>query len=350
MNKGMEKVFVGMSGGVDSSVSALLLLRKGYEVEGVTMLLTDESRENNSAATDAKAVADKLGIRLHICDFRREFYETVITDFAKNYLSGRTPNPCIVCNPNIKFGLMLDYALENGADYIATGHYAVIEHSCDSGAYLLKKSPVSKDQSYFLSRLNQSQLSKSMFPIGCLPKEEVRLLAQNAGLSVAKKSDSQEICFISDNDYAGYISEKFHVSFEKGNFIDENGALLGEHSGIAHYTVGQRKGLGGGFRETMYVKSINAKNNTVTLCGSQGRYTGELTAENMNWISGNSPEEDFEAEVKVRSTAKPARARIYPIDSQCVRVVFDTPQICVSPGQTAAIYLGDTVLGGGIIQ
>lgn len=338
MNK---KVFVGLSGGVDSSVAAALLKQKGYDVEGISLVLTPN--DDGSASRDAKAVADALSIPLHIIDLKSAFAERVIDYFVEEYKLGRTPNPCIRCNETIKFGLMLEKALEMGADFLATGHYA--KTALENGKYLLKAADSVKDQSYFLYRLNQDQLSHVLFPIADMEKEDTRAIARELGLPVADKGDSQEICFIPDNDYVKFIKE--YSSFESvpGNFVDLNGNVIGQHSGIINYTVGQRKGLGVAFGEPMFVTKIDAKTNEVVLAPNGFQETSEFFVDNLS----ESFTSECKLDVKIRYKASRVSATIIPIENGKVKVVFDVPQRAVTPGQSAVFYDGDTVVGGGYI-
>ena len=274
----MAKVLLGMSGGVDSSTAAALLMRAGHEVIGATLVMHD-LHEKDAAA--AKTVAAALGIPHHTVDMREDFEKFVLSPFVSEYEKGRTPNPCIECNERIKFGAMLDYALENGCDGIATGHYAKIEEK--DGRYLLKRSESAKDQSYFLCQLNQFQLSKAIFPLEGMDKEEIRLKAEKAGLPVARKGDSQEICFVPNDDYISYLAS-LGVTSPKGKFIDKDGNVLGEHNGIINYTIGQRKGLGA-FGKPMFVTGMNAENNTVTIGENGSQYSRGLIADKMNFIA-----------------------------------------------------------------
>ncbi len=340
----MKKIAIGLSGGVDSAAAAHLLLQKGYEVTGIILRLKPENAADEDIA-DAQKIADKLGIELRVLDLRKYFSETVISHFISEYLNGRTPNPCIECNSLIKFGAMLDFALEIGCDAIATGHYARIEE--ESGRFLLKRSAGAKDQSYFLYKLTQNQLSKIVFPLDGLEKDEIRQIALDAGLPVAQKRDSQEICFVPDDDYIAFLSGK-GITSPEGNFTDKEGKILGRHSGIINYTVGQRKGLGA-FGKPMFVNSICAENNTVIIGENGTQYCKGLVADNMNYIAFDSPERPFRAEVKIRFRAKEQPALITPLENGKAEIIFDEPQRSITPGQGAVIFSGDTVIGGGRI-
>lgn len=340
----MKKLAIGLSGGVDSAAAAHLLLQKGYDVEGIILRLKPEDAADSDIA-DAQRIADKLGIKLHILDLRKYFSESVISHFISEYLAGRTPNPCIECNSLIKFGAMLDFALEIGCDGIATGHYAKIEEN--GGRFLLKRSVGAKDQSYFLYKLTQNQLSKITFPLDGLEKDEIRQIALDAGLPVAQKRDSQEICFVPNDDYIAFLSGK-GISSPEGNFTDKEGNVLGRHSGIINYTVGQRKGLGA-FGKPMFVNSICAENNTVIIGENGTQYCKGLIADSMNYIAFENPEKPFRAEVKIRFRAKEQPALITPLENGKAEIIFDEPQRSITPGQGAVIYDGDTVIGGGRI-
>lgn len=342
----LKRVAVGLSGGVDSAVAAYLLLQKGYDVTGIILRLKPDDGADGDIS-DAKKIADKLGIELKVVDRREIFSEKVISPFIEEYLGGRTPNPCIECNKEIKFGAMLDHALEIGCDGIATGHYSRIEKA--DGRYLLKRSDSPKDQSYFLFRLSQEQLSRTVFPLEGLSKEEIRETARRAELPVAEKGDSQEICFVPNDDYISFLSSK-NISSPKGNFVDSEGNILGTHNGIINYTVGQRKGLGA-FGKPMFVNSINAENNTVVIGENGTQYSRGLIADRLNFIAFDSLIEPMRANVKIRFRAKEQPALITPLGNGKISVIFDEPQRSVTPGQSAVIYLGDTVIGGGrIIQ
>ena len=340
----MKKIAIGLSGGVDSAAAAYLLLEKGYDVTGIIMRLKPESLAD-ADISDAQKIADKLGIELRVLDRREFFKDNVINPFVSEYLNARTPNPCVECNSIIKFGAMLDYALEIGCDGIATGHYAKIEEK--NGRYLLKKSQSPKDQSYFLFRLTQHQLSHTVFPLEGLEKPQIREIALNAGLPVAEKGDSQEICFVPNDDYISYLAS-LGVTSPKGDFIDKNGNVLGTHNGIINYTIGQRKGLGA-FGKPMFVTGISAENNTVTIGENGSQYSIGLVADRLNFIPFDTLSEPIKADVKIRYKAKPEPATVTPNGDGTVSVIFDEPQRSITPGQSAVFYDGDTVIGGGRI-
>lgn len=347
-----KKVVLGMSGGVDSSVAALLLKEQGYEVLGVTMKLRPENGASGCGsmgeAEDAKKVARCLGISHEVVDFTEAFARKVISNFVSEYQAGRTPNPCVVCNRYIKFEALLQYALGIGADYIATGHYARVEKE-KNGRWLLRCSPASKDQSYVLYKLTQEQLSHILMPLSSMEKPEARILAERYGLPVAHKPDSQEICFVDGKDYAGFIERYTGEPPVPGSFVDGNGMILGKHKGMIHYTVGQRKGLGVAFGKPMYVTRLCPENNTVVLGEEGSQYRQELFAGDLNWILFDQPPGEFEATAKVRYQAKPAKARVVSMPDGRVHVIFDTPQRSVTPGQAVVFYDGDIVIGGGTI-
>ncbi len=340
----MKKIAIGLSGGVDSSTAASLLLQQGYDVTGIILRLKPDNLADSDIA-DARRIADALGIELHVLDRREIFRKSVIEPFVSEYLHARTPNPCVECNAAIKFGTMLDYALEIGCDGIATGHYAKIEEN--NGRHLLKRSESAKDQSYFLYRLNQFQLSHSMFPLEGMDKEKIREIAEKANLPVAHKRDSQEICFVPDDDYISYLSS-LAISSPKGNFIDKSGSILGTHNGIINYTIGQRKGLGA-FGKPMFVTDINAENNTVTIGENGSQYSRGLVADKMNFIAFEELTGPVRADVKIRFRAKEQPATVTPNGDGTVTVIFDEPQRSVTPGQGAVMYDGNTLLGGGRI-
>ena len=358
MSKG--KVMIGMSGGVDSSVAAAVLLEQGYEVFGVTMQIwpdKDESLQKTeggccslSAVDDARRVADKLGIPYYVMNFKEIFQQKVIDYFISEYINGRTPNPCIACNRYVKFEALLDKSVAMGMDFIATGHYARTSFDKATQRYLLNKSITeTKDQTYALYNLTQQQLSRTLFPIGEYEKNRVRDIAREIGLSVASKPDSQEICFVNDNDYARFIQENSDYKITPGYFVDIHGKKLGTHKGIINYTIGQRKGLGIAFGKPMFVVSINTSDNTVILGDEIEVFKNTLIADDLNYISIEKLEADMHVTAKVRYSAKEAAATISPLENGQVKVVFETPQRAITLGQSVVFYSDDIVVGGGVI-
>ena len=352
-----KKILLGMSGGVDSSVAALLLQRQGYEVTGVTMRLRPDEYMCTSQSggccslddiDDARRVCYRLGIEHLVMNFTEEFERDVIEPFAKDYQAGRTPNPCINCNRYLQFEEMLRRAQQLGFDAVATGHYAIVRQN-QNGRWLLYRSPAGKDQSYVLYSMTQRQLAHTLFPLGELEKPEVRRMAQEAGLPVAKKPDSQEICFVENKDYAGFIRRYTGKEPPAGDFVDAGGRVLGRHKGITHYTVGQRKGLGVSFPQPMYVNAIDAGHNRIVLGPEGSQYASELAAGDLNWIAFDEPPVELHVQAKVRYQARPAAARVLPDGEEKVRVLFDEPQRAVTPGQAVVFYQDDLVVGGGTI-
>lgn len=352
-----KKVLIAMSGGVDSSVSAALLKEQGYEVIGATMQIwqtkEEEERENGccslTAVNDARRVADKLEIPYYVLNFRDIFKKKVIEYFIKEYQAGRTPNPCIICNKEVKFEALLDKAISMGLGYIATGHYAQVEFK--GGRYLLKKSfSKTKDQTYALYNLTQAQLSKTLFPVGEYNKDKVREIADKYDLGVASKPDSQEICFVEDNDYGKFISEHTDSKMLPGDIVDTKGNVLGNHNGIFNYTVGQRKGLGIASNNPLYIVEIDIEKNQVIVGNDESTFNDRLVAKDLNWISIDAIEGDMQVDAKIRYGAKEAAATIKPLDNGKVEVVFDTPQRAITPGQAVVFYNGDYVIGGGTIE
>jgi tRNA-specific 2-thiouridylase len=349
-----------MSGGVDSSVAALLLMQQGYEVTGATLKLFSNDDIGLETVTrtccslsdveDARAVCHRLGIEHFVFNFGDRFQQDVIGRFAESYLCGRTPNPCIDCNRFIKFDAMLDRALLLGLDFIATGHYAHVEYDVSSGRYLLKKSSdASKDQTYVLYNLTQSQLQRTLFPLGDLKKTDVRLLAEANGLVNAQKPDSQDICFVPDGDYAAFIENVLGRLSPPGDFVDTAGKVLGRHKGLLHYTVGQRRGIGLSFDRPKYVVAKNTDTNTVVIGDEADLYTATMTVEDLNLISVENITEPLRASVKTRYSQKEAPATLYPPQDGKMTVIFDAPQRAVTSGQSAVFYDNDIVIGGGII-
>ena len=346
----VKRVLIGMSGGVDSSVAALLLKEKGYEVIGVTLNLW-EKKNDDFAINDAKAVCDKLGIEHHVLDFRDTFRKNVIDYFAKEYMLGRTPNPCIACNKYIKFSLLLETACNMfKCDYIATGHYAKIDFNEKTGRYFLRMSKTDKkDQTYVLYNLTQEQLSHTLMPLGEYEKEEIREIAEKNNLINAKRRDSQEICFVEDNDYVGFISNQYNYVPKKGNFVDINGNKLGEHKGIINYTIGQRKGLGIALGKYQYVIRFDIEKNEIIIGDEEYLFSDTLFCTDLNFMTIENLSEPMEVTAKIRYAAKPVKATIIPVEKDKVKVVFEEKQRAITPGQAVVFYNDGIVVGGGTI-
>jgi tRNA-specific 2-thiouridylase len=338
-----RKVAVALSGGVDSSAVALLLKEAAYEVIGIHMRLWD-SPPFDYQAHRAENICRILGIPYHQVDLQKEFESCVVDYFCREYQQGRTPNPCVACNQHIKFGLLLDKALSLGADYLATGHYAKVEHSRD-GHRLLKAADTSRDQSYFLYTLTQEKLGHVLFPLGEYSRGEVKQMTKQAGLPTATKS-SQDICFISQKNYGAFLSQRF--STLPGDIVDTQGRKLGQHQGIAFYTIGQRHGLGLASGKPLYVIRIEPEHNRIVLGPENELYSQKLTAQKLNWISGKVPREPITDQAKIRYKSKEAEAILF-FRNDSVDVHFTEPQKAVTPGQAIVFYNLDEVLGGGII-
>ena len=356
-----KRVMIGMSGGVDSSVAAYLLKEQGYDVIGVTMKLwqddDDELIENEggccslAAVEDARQVAEKIGIPFYVLNFSEVFKEKVIEPFIDEYLNGRTPNPCIACNKHIKFDDFFNKARQIGCDYVATGHYAKIEKDEETGRYLLKKSVTDKkDQTYALYNLTQEQLEHTLLPIGEFEKERVREIAKEMGMDVHNKPDSQEICFVKDNDYAGYVKKHAKRRIDPGFFVDTKGNILGKHNGIVNYTIGQRKGLGIALGKPMFVVDIDPVKNTVVLGDNEDIFNKGLIAKDVNLISIDDIKEPIRVQAKIRYSAKPSNATVTKIGEIRIKIEFDEPQRAITKGQSVVMYDGDKVVGGGIIE
>lgn len=344
-----------MSGGVDSSVAAALLMDQGHDVMGVTMRVCDHgehaARRDDASChvADTERVAKRLGIPLHVLDFRKEFRRLVIDDFIEEYRRGRTPNPCVRCNRAVKFGLLLDAALDLGADFLATGHYARVADGADGFRHLLKSADPNKDQSYFLFALSQEQLSRVLFPLGDLTKTEARAIAARKELPVAEKGESQEICFIPDDDYVRFLEEEAAADTLPGHIVDTLGTILGRHRGTFRYTVGQRRGLGITWKEPLYVLDVDAGKRQVVVGPREELLRDGLIASCMNWIMPN-PATEFAASCKIRYRHHPVECRVLPLPGNRVEVRFQERQKAVTPGQAVVFYQGDRVLGGGWIE
>jgi tRNA-specific 2-thiouridylase len=354
-----KKVFVAMSGGVDSSVTAAILLEEGYDVAGITMQLWDadcpETGEgsagccSSAAVEDARSVACKLGIPFYVVNFRRIFEEKVIGYFTAEYRRGRTPNPCIACNRNIKFQALLEKALDMGADYIATGHYARLGFSMEYGRCIVRR-PLDrkKDQTYVLYGLTQHQIAHTLMPLGEYTKDQVRGKAADLGLPVADKTESQEICFVTDDNYRNFLRDK-EVDFRPGPFINMAGGVIGQHKGIPFYTIGQRRGLGIAAGERIFVVKIDPERNTVTLGPEENIMGTDLVADDVNMVLYEILTGPLEVEAQIRYNGKPAPATVTPLPDGSISVHFHQPQRSITPGQAVVFYLGDCLVGGATI-
>lgn len=354
-----NKIIIGMSGGVDSSVAAALLKEQGYEVIGVTMrmwTMCDDSEKEGaccslSAVEDARRVANKLGIDHYVLNFKDLFKKKVVDAFVEDYMNGCTPNPCIMCNKYLKFDALLRKANSMGIDFIATGHYASIRYNIMTERYeLIKSATTRKDQTYVLYNFTQEQLARTIMPNGEYTKEEIREKARKLGLLVADKPDSQEICFIPDNNYRNFIEKYTNREIVAGDFVDTSGNVLGRHKGITNYTIGQRKGLGITFGKPMFVVNIDVNRNVVVLGDEEEVFRQNLVAKDVNFISIASLDKPYRVKAKIRSTAKEAQATLYPMDDGRVRVLFDEKQRAITKGQAVVFYDREVVVGGGIIE
>lgn len=358
------KVLMAMSGGIDSTVSAILLKEAGYELVGVTFRTFDSisqaclEKEKGCCSIDsimeAKQMANKLGFEHHILDIRQEFHDSVICNFIDEYLHGRTPNPCVICNSYVKWGLLLNKADELGCQYIATGHYARIKN--ENGRYFLQKGlDAAKDQSYFLWTLTQDNLARTIFPLGILTKSEVRKIALDHGFEkLSKKGESQEICFIPDNDYRSFLSanvDNYKERFGEGNFVDCNGKILGKHQGFPNYTIGQRKGLGIALGEPAYVVRIDPERNEVVLSINKNDLKGqEFYIDNVNLMKYDAIQDGMEVMARIRYRSHGGKATLYN-EGNRIRAVFHEPIDSITPGQSAVLFDDDScVIGGGVIH
>ncbi len=347
MNKG--KVVVGMSGGVDSTVAAYLLHKQGYAVTGATLRMYD-GVGTEKAIADAKRVAASIGIFHTVLDCRESFRSCVIGDFIAQYQKGLTPNPCIVCNRMVKERALLDYAKEIGGAHIATGHYARIEKHPKTGRYAIKNSATAaKDQTYALYRLTQEQLSAMLLPIGEYTKDEVRKIAESIDDFVAQKSESQDICFIPDGDYAAFIARESSLPENPGNFVDMDGRVLGRHKGLIHYTIGQRKGLGISLGKPAFVYGMDAERNEVILSENVALFQTKLYAGDLAYMVYEAFEDGQRFLAKIRYAHQPAWCTVKMVGEDKLEVVFDEPQRAITPGQSLVLYDGEFVAGGGFV-
>lgn len=352
-----RKVVVAMSGGVDSSVAAALLVEQGYDVTGMMLRLWSEPgrEDSNRCCTPdsmarAKNVAAILNIPFYVLDVKEMFRETVVDFFLNGYAQGVTPNPCLVCNQQIRWGFLLERALSTGADFFATGHYAKLETSDRGRVRLLKAVDQHKDQSYVLAVLDQNQLSRTLLPLGNYPKPEVRELADKFGLPVSSTKDSQDLCFLAGNDYRDFINRHTNGTKRNGEIINQQGMVLGDHEGLAMYTIGQRKGLGISSPEPHYVIDKKPETNQLIVGTKEKLGKNQLHAKSANWISGEAPKKAFSAHVKIRYRSPAYPSEVMPVNEDSFKVIFSEPLRDITPGQAAVIYQGDEVLGSGIID
>ncbi len=350
----MEKVIaVAMSGGIDSSLTAAMLLEQGYKVFGITLWLWVSGTDYDSvplAVTDAKKMCDFLGIEHHVIDARDVFYENVVDYFVKEYAYGRTPNPCVFCNKNIKFDLMLNRAIELGATHMVTGHYAQVFYNEEANRYELHKGiDPTKDQSYVMYNMNQRILSHLLFPLGNQCKTETRRMAAEFNLPVANKLDSEDICFLPNGNYQKLIAEELDEKLKTGNIVTEDGEILGKHTGLFNYTIGQRKGLGIAYKTPLYVIRLDGEKNEVVVGGNDRLFTNRMICKYYNFLDGEIIKE-LHCEGKIRYAANPSPCVAHILDDETMEVVFEKPQRAITPGQSVAFYEGTRLLGGAIID
>ena len=342
-----QRVFIAMSGGVDSSVSAYLLKKAGYDVAGIHLQLYPRTKEAaEKAAAELAQTCSILEIPLHYLNLETEFSARIIEPFCRVYENGRTPNPCVQCNRNIKFGLLLEKVRELGGEFLATGHYAIVEKS--GNLFVLKKGrDTSKDQSYFLYVLGQKELASVLFPVGGMLKSEVKKVASDLGLPAAEKHESQDICFIPDNEWRAFLAGR--ITVKPGEIVDTDGKVIGRHKGLAFYTIGQRQGMGVSSSQPLYIIRMDRETSRLVVGFQPDLYRDSLTASTVNWVAGRPPDSNFKVSVRVRYRAVESQAQLQ-IDQKSVRVIFDEPQRAIAPGQSVVFYQKEVVLGGGIIE
>lgn len=351
-----EKVVVAMSGGVDSSVAAALLKEEGYDVAGMMLRLWSEPGKEDSnrcctpdSMAQARRVAAKLGIPFYVIDAKDVFRETVVQYFLDGYARGETPNPCLLCNRQIRWTFLLNHALALGAEFMATGHYVRLRTGGDGRFELLRAVDPSKDQSYVLHVLTQDKLEHALFPVGEYQKTEIRAIAEKFGLPTASRKDSQDLCFLAGEDYRNFLKRNAAEILKPGGIVTRDGKVVGEHNGLANYTIGQRKGLGVASSVPLYVIAKHAENNALIVGAQDELGVHELTARDVNWVSGQTPREPFQADVKIRYTARAVPAWVSPMELNQVHVRFDAPVRDATAGQAAVFYQSEIMIGGGII-
>ena len=362
MSQPNKTILVAMSGGVDSSVALLLLQQQGYAVAGATMKLWDYSEVGGDvdrtggccdleSINNARAVCESIGVPHYVLDFSGSFKEVVISNFVSEYFSGRTPNPCVLCNSRIKWEMFLKRAKEIGCDAMATGHYARTGYDAETGRYFLRRGvDDTRDQSYALWGISQEALARTFMPLGDITKKETRRIAAEADIKTAHVAESMEICFVADNNYERFLREYTDRDIPAGDIVNERGDVVGRHKGIPFYTIGQRKGLGIAHPTPLYVTRIDAENNRIVVGDKIDVNRAEMTVSGINWVSSPPRQDSFEALVKIRYQHQAQKARVIPSDDNKLAVTFETPQLAVTPGQSAVVYDGDTVLVGGIID
>jgi tRNA-specific 2-thiouridylase len=353
----MPRVVVAMSGGVDSSVAAALLKEQGYDVMGMMLRLWSEPGKEDSnrcctpdSMAQARRVAARLEIPFYVIDAKDVFRQTVVQYFLDGYARGETPNPCLVCNRQIRWTFLLEHALALGADFMATGHYVRIQRDEGGKSQLLRAVDRSKDQSYVLHVLKQEQLARALFPVGDYPKTEIRAIAEKFGLPTATRKDSQDLCFLAGEDYRNFLQRHAAEMLQPGAIVMQDGRSIGIHSGLPNYTIGQRKGLRVASPVPLYVLGKDATSNTLIVGTQEQLGASELSAHDVNWLSGEAPGPSFRAEVKIRYTAKEAVAQVTPLEGNQARVQFESPQRDITAGQAAVFFDGDVLIGGGLIR